>query len=453
MNHPTPGTLVRLATASLAERRTAFAATFLAVLCGTAVAGSFATLVQTALGDVAERDGETLLTMGTVVGGWSIPIVLFAVVSTVGITVAQRDVEVGLLRTIGATPGQVKRLVRLETLLVATVGAVAGAVLATVGGRALLAGIRGAGMVADDVAYAGGPAALGTTVVGVLLVTLVAAGIAGRRATRGAPSVVPGEGRAVRTRLPRWRYLAAFVCLAHGVSMAVLTIVSDSDDPYDAMATSGSLSIVVGLGLALLSPVLLRLGARALRPVVGTATPEAHLAVFNAERRSALLAGVLGPVIVLTSAAGGTLMLVDIDGRTLPGGAGADTDTINLLNNVVVGMLTLFAAIMVVNSFVAVTSDRRAELHRLWLLGATRAQVESSVVTEAVLVAAVGVAAGLVASLFTIVPFAVARDEGVVPDGGLWLPAVVAVAVVALTYHAGRGAVRRVARQAVGAQR
>ena len=127
----------------------------------------------------------------------------------------------------------------------------------------------------------------------------------------------------------------------------------------------------------------------------------------------------LAPVIVLTASAIGTLMLVGIDGRTLdktiPGAD--DADTITLLNNVVVGMIALFAAIMVVNAFVAVISHRRSELHRLWLVGATPAEVERSVVTEAAIVAAVGVVFGGLASLVTIVPFAIARDEGIVPDG------------------------------------
>ena len=64
---------------------------------------------------------------------------------------------------------------------------------------------------------------------------------------------------------------------------------------------------------------------------------------------------------------------------------------------------------------------------------------------EARIVAAVGVVLGLLASLATIVPFGVARHEGVVPDGQLWLPPVVVAGVVALTLLAARSAVRRTA--------
>ena len=148
-------------------------------------------------------------------------------------------------------------------------------------------------------------------------------------------------------------------------------------------------------------------------------------------------------MIVLTSAAVGVLMLVGIDGRTMTGAPDADTETINLLNNVVTGMITLFAAITVVNAFAAVLSDRRLELHRLHLVGATPGQIRSSVLAESAIVAVAGVVLGLVASLATVVPFAVARDEGVVPDGQLWLPPLIVAGVVLLTLGAARSGLTR----------
>jgi putative ABC transport system permease protein len=154
---------------------------------------------------------------------------------------------------------------------------------------------------------------------------------------------------------------------------------------------------------------------------------------------------VLAPVVVLTAASVSVLMAVGTDSRTRPAGFEQDARTINLLNNVVVGMVVLFAAVVVVNTFAAVVAHRRAELHRLWLLGATPGQVESSVLAEARVVAGIGVVLGLVASLATVVPFGIARHEGVVPDGELWLPVVIAVGVVLLTLGSARSAVRRAA--------
>ncbi|MBE3204889.1 ABC transporter permease [Frankia sp. CH37] len=452
-----------LALRSLRHRRAAFAATFVAVLLGTALIGSFATLIETAAGPVPAQDAESLRIMGTVVGGWGAVIVLFSVASTVGITVGQRDVEIGLLRTIGATPRQVRRLVRMETSVVCLAASVIGAAVAFGGGYALLAALEAADVV-TDVEYRGGVRSLSATVLGILLVCLAAASIAGRRATRGPASVTAGEdlagagagagavggGGAGSGPVRWWRVPLALLLIGYGAAMGVITVTvtGHSDDPYDAMSTAGSNSILVGVGLALLGPVLLPAGAWLARPFLRHRGGAAYLAVYNLSRRAHLLSGVFGPVVVLTSAGVGTLMLVGTDGRTLVGPQPEGTETINLLNNVVTGMLSLFAAIMVVNSFAAAIAHRRGELRQLWLVGGTRAQIERSVVAEAMLVAVVGVVLGLVGSLATIIPFGLARDEGVVPDGQLWLPPVFAIGVGALTVLTALAVVRRATRAA-----
>jgi putative ABC transport system permease protein len=438
--------MTALALRSLRHRSTAFVATFLAVFLGAALMGSFATLIETATGPVSDADAESLIIMGAVVGGWGAIIVLFSVASTMGITVRQRELEIGLVRTIGGTPRQARRLIRAEALVVAVVAAVAGAAVAALGGRALLSALRSSGMVGDDVAFGGGVTSLGLTALGVVATSMLAAAIAGRRATRGPATLVLAEAGNGTHKMRWWRIAIAVLLVGGGINMGIITIAvtANDPDPYAAMSTAGSCSIYVGVGLAILSPLLLRWGSRLVGPLLGKGAT-GHLAAYNTSRRAHLLGGVLAPVIVLTSSAIGTLMLVGIDGRTIGGGASQDTETINLLNNVVVGMLSLFAAIMVVNSFAAVVSQRKLELERLRLLGATPTQVQGSVVAEAAIVAAVGVVIGAIASLSTIVPFAVARDEGIVPDGQLWLPVLVAAAVVLLTLGAARGAVRRVA--------
>lgn len=446
--------MTSLAWASLRHRPTAFTATFLAVLLGTAMIGSFATLVETASGPVSTADEEALTIMGAVVGGWGSAIVLFSVASTLTVTVRQRVTEVGLLRAIGASPRQAGRLIRAEALVVTVAAALGGALVASVTGRALLAMLRSGDIVADDVAYGGGAASLGAAAALVVLTATLAAAVTARRATRGSVTVVLRESDADSGRMRWWRIAGGVGLIGYGVAMAVITVTvtADSDDPYAAMQTAGSSSILVGVGLALFAPVLLRVTALPARSALGR-TATGHLASYNVTRRSHLLAGVLAPVIVLTSSTIGTLMLVAIDGRTLDEGlAGAeDADIITLLNNVVVGMIALFAAIMVVNAFAAVISHRRAELRRLWLVGATPAEVEGSVLAEAGIVAAVGVLFGSLASLTTVVPFALARDEGLVPDGQLWLPPLLVAGVVALTLAAARGAVRPALRRAVPA--
>jgi putative ABC transport system permease protein len=429
---------------SLRHRATAFGSTFLTVALGTVLMGSFATLVETSTGPVSAADRETLTVMGIIVGSWGTLIVLFSLASTLSIAVRQRDVEIALLRTVGTTPRQARRMIRAETFVVALVAAVVGATVAWFGGAALLSMIRDGGLVSPSVEYSGGPTSLSLTAVAVVLTSLVSATLAGRKATSGTATIALSEGQSGRRRMRWWRVAAGIVLIGYGIALAVVTVtvMAEHDDPYMAMATSGSNSILVGAGLAVLAPPLLRGFATAVRPVLARAGTSGHLAAFTASRRPHLLSGILAPVIVLTSATTGTLMLVGIDGRTLADSV-PEADTVTLLNNVVVGMIALFAAIMVINSVAAAVAHRRPELATLRLLGATPEQVRGSVGSEAWVVAVLGVLLGSLASAATVVPFALARDEGIMPDGQLWLPIVVAAGAGALTLGAAASAVRR----------
>jgi putative ABC transport system permease protein len=374
-------------------------------------------------------------------------IVLFAVASTVGIVADQRTREAGLLRTIGATPGQARALIVCEAIVVALIAALAGAVLGSLGGPALFGALQRGRLLSSDAVYSGGSAALAMAGGLVVLVSAIASTIGSRRATRGPAALSLRSVDAPTGRLRRWRLVAGALLVVSGISSAIVTITvtGKADEAYPAMQSSGSACIVVGVGLATLSPMLLRLFASGLR---GRFTGAAELAVENATRRAHLLAGSLGPVIVLVATAVGTIMMIGIDSRTLeaagdPAGVG---DTITTINSFVIGMICLFAAMMVVNAAVAVVAHRRPELDLLWRLGATRRQLAASMMSEATIVAGVGILLGLLGSTATAVPYAIVRHEGFVPDGQLWLVPVVALLAAVLTVGASWGAQRRPAR-------
>ncbi len=257
-----------LAWRSLRHRLPSFTATFVAILLSTLVVGAFATLVETATGPVSGDDRETLIIMGAVIGGWGALIAMFSLVSTLSVAVRRRDVEIGLLRVIGATPRQARRMVRTETAVVALAAALTGAVVAWPAGRALLAMIRDGGLVAPSVEYGGGVAALGATMLVVILTSLVAAGFATRRATRATARLALAE-EVGAPPLSRWRRIAGVVLIGYAVATGFVTVfvTGNSDDPYGAMQTSGAASILAGVGLAAFAPVLLR--------VCGPARPSA----------------------------------------------------------------------------------------------------------------------------------------------------------------------------------
>lgn len=444
----TVSTPVTLAWRSVRSRSSTFLATFSAIVLATTLIGSFATLIDTAQVDgIAAADQEMLLTMGMVVGSWGAIIALFSLTSTIGIAVRQRDTEIGLLRTIGTTPRQARRLIRLEVFVVAVAGVALGTTAAWAGGAGLLTVIQTGDLVAATIDHRAGMASLGSTTIVLLLVSLGAATMAGRRATRGPARMAIADGQTGTASMPKWRTVLGAGLVGSGVSMAVLTVtvMVDSGAPYAPAMTAGSACVVVGVGLAALAPLLLRWSSAVLRPAFRAAGASGYLAGYNTSRRASLLAGILAPVIVFVSTTVGVLMMVGIDGRTLEAIAPdlQEAQSITFINNIVTGMIGLFAAIMIINSLVSVIGQRQVELGRLQLVGATRKQVRSSVMIEASAVAATGVVLGLVASLATVIPYSIARHEGLLPNGQLWLPpALVALAVV-ITLGGARVAARR----------
>ncbi len=96
----------------------------------------------------------------------SVVISLFGVVNTLVLTIYERTREIGMLRAIGASRSQIRRMVRYESLITAMIGAIIGAAIGLAVAVAGVEALKSDGFV------------LGVPVVG-LLVVLVVAGIAG----------------------------------------------------------------------------------------------------------------------------------------------------------------------------------------------------------------------------------------------------------------------------------
>ena len=78
----------------LRHRTGAFVATFLSAAFGAAILMTFASLLDTAgAAGVDDRSVEGLVTTASVAGGWCLLIVVFAVGSTMTLSVRQRDLR------------------------------------------------------------------------------------------------------------------------------------------------------------------------------------------------------------------------------------------------------------------------------------------------------------------------------------------------------------------------
>jgi putative ABC transport system permease protein len=424
-------TMTRLALSGLRHRTGAFVATFLSAALGAAILMTFAALLDTAGGTTDAASQEGLITMASVAGGWCLLIVVFAVSSTMSLSVRQRELEIGVLRRAGATPGQLTRMIIGEAVLVAAVAAAVAVPIGLVLGRVLLDLLADTGQVAASVGYVFGPIALGMGFGVTILGSVVGALLAARR--RGRERSRPGRGRVI----------AAAVFLLAGTSCGVVTATVMKGQEIDAMQTAGQASIWFAVGLALLAPWLLRLTARVI-PVGLLFGAPGELAATNVRRQAAALSGAVMPVILFVGITTATVYMQAMEDVASAGRPLQDFEkNIRTLNYVVVGMLALFIAIMLVNTVLAATAGRRGEFGRQRLAGATPGQTVAMVAAESALLAATGVGFGALASVVTILPYAVARTDDWTPS----LPVapflvVVAIALV-LTFTAALGATRR----------
>jgi putative ABC transport system permease protein len=185
----------------------------------------------------------------------------FIIVNTFSIIVAQRTRELALLRALGATPGQVTRMVRIEALIVGLVSSVIG----------LFAGIGLAkGLVAlFDAIGAELPAAglritAGTVLISIVLgtsITLLASYGPSRRAARVSPMAALRDS-ALPEAASAWRRLAlGAVATALGVVVLLVGLAGDVSQPA-VFVGAGALLVFIGVGA--LSPLFARPAARIL---------------------------------------------------------------------------------------------------------------------------------------------------------------------------------------------
>ncbi len=444
---------------SLRKRAGAFGASFLSMFLGATILMAFASMLDTATGDgVTGTARETLVTMASVVGGWGLILVVFAVTSTLTLSVRQRAAEMALLKSVGATPAQIGRMIVGEAAGVAVAAGLLAIVPAALAGRGIVGLLHDTGQVPADVPHAFGPIAVSMGL-GITFVSATAAAlITARRAARVRVAESMADAAAEKTRLSRKRIAGGALCLLLATYAAVLTCTLMKGKGTDAMASAGQADIAAAIGFAFLAPAIIRGVTALLAAPLRAFGAAGDLAVTTLRRRTGAMSAAVTPIILFTGTAVGTLYLQATENAATDA-AGlsktADQKGVETLNLVVIGMVVVFTAIMLVNTLLAATAHRRREFAQARLTGATPGQVLGTVALESAVLTVIGVACGTVASVFTIVPFGIARMDSPTPDGSVWIfIGVVALAVVltgATTLGSARRAVRVPAVEAVAA--
>ncbi|MBB4982021.1 FtsX-like permease family protein [Streptomyces nymphaeiformis] len=249
-----------------------------------------------------ERDARALVTLNALLGtsgGVTAFVSVFVVASTFAFAVALRRREFGLLRTAGATPGQIRRLLLAEAAVLGVLASAAGCALGALGAPLLArtlvdGGLAPAWFTIGDAAW---PfhAAFWTGVT----VALAGAVAASRRAGKVGPAAALREADVDADALPLGRAVLGTALLLAGLGLLAWTCATDPSALLKRK-TYTTLPMLLTSGVALLSPLLVRPAARLLRArgAVGTLVRENSAA---AVRRTAAVAA---PVLVTVALAG-----------------------------------------------------------------------------------------------------------------------------------------------------
>ncbi len=228
-------------------------------------------------------------------------VAIFVVSSAFALSVQQRHREIALLRAIGATPRQVRRMVAAEALVVA----VAGTVLAAALGLVLAMGERrlfiAAGVLPSDFHIVVGwiPVAVGLAVA--VVTTQLASFVSGRRASRVRPIDALRESAVERRPITPARAVVGLVALGVGIAVFVTTtrdVGAGGGDDAPAAGLVWLLAAVL-LGPLLAMPFIWLLG----RPLAAISPGPGLLARANSRAHLRHLVAVATPLMIAVSLA------------------------------------------------------------------------------------------------------------------------------------------------------
>ena len=236
----------------------------------------------------------------------------FIIFNTFSITVAQRTREFAMLRTLGASRRQVLGAVFLEAFIIGVMASALG-LLAGIGyAKGINALFKALGV---DLPSSGTVLLTRTVLVAVIVgvgLTILASLFPAIRATRVAPLEALREGSGAQAGPRRRRYAIGGVLAVLGVAVMALGLFG-ADDSDTALTLLGLGTLVVFLGAAMLSPLLVPPIARAAAaPIVRLRGLTGQLARENAIRNpartavtaSALMIGLALVTFVAVFAAG-----------------------------------------------------------------------------------------------------------------------------------------------------
>ncbi|MEU3642129.1 ABC transporter permease [Lentzea sp. NPDC034063] len=228
-------------------------------------------------------------------GGYAVLVAIFVVASTLALTVEQRRREFALLRAVGATPRQIRRLIGVETTVVSVIAGVIGSLAGIGVSLGLRAAFAKIGVVPDDFALSISPIPL----VAALLIGVGAARLAAWSASRRPSSINPvealGEAAVQKRDVGKVRLAIGWVLVALGLGATAVPLFIGGQIGA-AMSVMAALVLIIGLTLT--GPRVVGGAVRVIAPVLARSGVSGYLASANVLKNSRRLAAAVTPLML-----------------------------------------------------------------------------------------------------------------------------------------------------------
>jgi putative ABC transport system permease protein len=262
----------------------------------------------------ATAQNDELVSLGGAFGGVAALLAVFVVAATLGLSVLQRGREIALLRTVGAQPRQIRRLLVGEAVIVALAAGAAGVAPGVLLASFLFDALQGRGIGAQTSTLVVGTLPPAIAVAIAVVTAALAARLGGRRASRIHPTAALAEAALEPRPVGSVRLLLGLAFLAGG---ALLCATVPSLEGEAAGGATFGVVLILMVAVALLGPLLARIGAALFGPSVASLSPTSgFLAMANVRTRARRFASTSTPI-----ALGVAISLALIGSVTVPSNA------------------------------------------------------------------------------------------------------------------------------------
>jgi putative ABC transport system permease protein len=286
---------------------------FVALACGVVLIAVAATLIG-AVEQTSRRTGisaddklqlDDLAAMFGMMSGVALFMAMFVVASTFGFVVAARRRELGMLRLIGATPRQVRRMILGESAIVALLATVAGSLTATALAPALPLLLRSRGLTDLHLDLPPPWIAWAVAVPCAAGVALAGSWRASKRAAKISPVSALQEAAIERRRPGFWQLLVGILCLA---ALVAAFAVREEMKPLFALVASIFLPEIAVVGLICFGRSLFPLLAGWVAAPFARRDVTAHLAREHLRASARVSAALAAPILAISAIAGSMIL-------------------------------------------------------------------------------------------------------------------------------------------------